>query len=261
MLNVLVPPTTLGLPAKPPARWAAKLPASWPVGRADVFWVTLSPATLASCDAVLSDGERARAESFRFAADRVRSVISRGSLRQLLGRYLGLDPRAVPIAPNPHGKPLLTMPGCNLRFNSTHSGELIIHAVTASTLVGIDVERIRAKPMAESMLGQFLNPVELCRLQRMPAALAHLEAHRLWTHKEAYLKALGTGLSLDPRSVDLALVAAPGGARQARVSHCGVGGLGSCWSVWELLRCPHYVATLVRADQPVPLHEVSFSPG
>lgn len=229
----------------------------WPSERADVCWVALPSAESRLADhlAVLSDLERARAARFRFAADRIRSVVARASLRRLLGSYLGLDPIDVSFAEGPHGKPLLADERCTLSFNTAHSGGLVVHVVSECSVVGIDVERIRFEPLGEAMLGEFLTRAEASRLRRMPLAAAHREAHRLWTHKEAYLKALGTGLSVNPRQVELGIGDEPCGEFGARISHCKVDASTPCWSVWDLACPPGYVATLVRPGPPVPVRE------
>lgn len=230
---------------------------SWPSERADVYWVALPSAETPVADhlAVLSELERSRAARFRFAADRIRSVVARASLRRLLANYLGLDPVNVSFAEGPHGKPFLADERCTLSFNTAHSGGLVVHVVTERSVVGIDVERIRPEPLGAAMLGEFLTPAETNRLRRMPLAEAHREAHRIWTHKEAYLKALGSGLSVNPRQVDLGIGDEPCVEFGARVSHCKVDALTPCWSVWDLACPPGYVATLVRAGRPVLVHE------
>lgn len=230
---------------------------SWPSARADVHWVALPvhEGDIADHLAVLSTPERLRAARFRFAADRIRCVVSRASLRRLLAHYLGLDPRDVALAEGPHGKPILADRSCTLTFNTAHSGDLVVHVVTACSLVGIDVERIRREPLGEAMLREFLSPTETRRLSQMPRAEAHLEAHRIWTHKEAYLKALGSGLSVDPRQVEVALGAEPRIAFGARISRCTFDALTPCWSVWDLACPAGYMATLVRSGRPVRLKE------
>jgi 4'-phosphopantetheinyl transferase len=126
---------------------------------------------------LLCERERERAERIVDARRRALWVRSRGALRALLARYLDRDPRALRFALGPHGKPRLQDreagrgvrgEGSDLRFNLSHSGELMLVAVTAGREVGVDVERARERYTAEFL--------------------------RAWTLREAAAKRLGAGL-------------------------------------------------------------------
>jgi len=157
-------------------------------------------ATEAECQqltALLSADEQERAAR-RLPDVRRRAVVSRGRLRQLLGRLLNLPPQTVPLATNPHGKPLLggSITG-SLAFNVSHSGDEGLIAVTRQGPVGVDLEI--AKPAQDAawarlMAGTIFSPEELYRWQALPehqAAAAILDA---WVAKEALFKAAGTGI-------------------------------------------------------------------
>lgn len=235
----------------------------WPSARVDVWRVDLSAAEtgLSNYAATLSEAERARAARFRFAIDRTRCVVSRGSLRRLLGAYLGARADRIALQDGLHGKPMLAdMARRPLRFNTAHSGDIVIHAVTAGGEVGIDIEQMRVQPFAESTLRGFLSAAEAARLRGMGPSLANREAYRLWTLKEAYLKARSCGLTVDPTDIDLGLADAPFGDFGARVVWRTEDDYPSQWSVWELATLPDYVTTLVRAGQPVPLCEWVMQP-
>jgi 4'-phosphopantetheinyl transferase len=148
--------------------------------------------------------------SRRFATDELRRrwAIGRGAVREILAGYLGIAARDVPIAPRPcaacggpHGKPALAPPADGLCFNVTHTGELLLVAVAQGREVGIDAEPVgRARPLAATA-HSWLGVPETRALERLPPHEREQALLRLWTLKEAYLKAVGVGLNADPREV------------------------------------------------------------
>lgn len=148
--------------------------------------------------ATLSPDERQRAARFHFDVHRQRFALSRGLLRTLLGYYLEADPATLPIVYGPQGKPGLE--GGSLRFNVSHSEDLALYALaldSSGTLeLGVDVESIRPVPYAESIARRFFCPAEWQEIQSLPPEQRAGAFFRCWTRKEAYVKALGGGLSV-----------------------------------------------------------------
>lgn len=151
--------------------------------------------------ALLSDDERDRASSFHFEADRARYVSTRSALRTLLGGYLGSAPHSVGLVTGPHGKPLLAeTTHRDLHFNVSHASTLIVVAISHGSPIGVDVEEVITDIPYREMASRFFSPEELRVLELRPvdAQLAHFFS--IWTRKEAYLKGIGTGLSIPPES-------------------------------------------------------------
>ncbi|HEX3728938.1 MAG TPA: 4'-phosphopantetheinyl transferase superfamily protein [Opitutaceae bacterium] len=144
--------------------------------------------------------ERRRLQRFRLAEDSAREATGRGVLRFLLGGYLGLRPPEVPLAAGPHGKPVLGPAApARLEFNLSHSGAWVLVALARGGRVGVDLERER--PVDEARIArEFFHPEEVAEWERQAEADRLAAFFRLWTLKEAYLKALGTGLSKPPGS-------------------------------------------------------------
>lgn len=163
---------------------------------------------LATCAALLSEEERARAARFRFPKDQQQFTITRALLRLLLGRYLHLSPAALRFGYGAQGKPWLleahNTPQ-SLRFNLAHSGDLILYAVRQERELGIDVEFIRAETSYETIAEQFFAPAEVAALRALPLAEQPQAFFNIWTRKEAFIKARGDGLSfpLDGFAVSL----------------------------------------------------------
>lgn len=183
-----------------------------PLGASDVHvWrFSLDPPTdlFAAFDRSLSDDERRRAARFRMGHLRRRYIAGRGGLRDILSRYLGCVPEAVAFSYGPHGKPGLDGEhrAVGLEFNLTHSHELAMCAVTRVGLVGVDVEEHRAmEEHGRKLIGRFFSPVEQSEFLALPEHDRLASFFRGWTRKEAYLKAVGTGLSTELDSFDVTL--------------------------------------------------------
>lgn len=157
---------------------------------------------------LLDQDERARAARFHFEQHRRRFVLSRGFLRILLGRYLQMEPERVRFTYGPYGKPsLLDEHGASrLRFNASHSHELAVYAFVQEHEIGVDVEYVKEDFATEDIGRHFFSADEVETLTGLPAAERTAAFFRCWTRKEAYIKALGSGLShpLDEFDVTLA---------------------------------------------------------
>ncbi len=154
--------------------------------------------------ASLSPEEQARAGRFYFHRDRRRYMVSRGALRAVLGHYLERPAHAVEFGYTDYGKPFL--PGSDLQFNVTHSHELALIALCREQLVGVDVEYIhRRLPDAPALAARFFSEAENVVFNSVPPA-EQLEAfYNCWTRKEAYIKAIGEGLSHPLDTFDVTL--------------------------------------------------------
>jgi 4'-phosphopantetheinyl transferase len=159
--------------------------------------------TLRKLEGLLSADERARAARFVLSDARRQFVAARGQLRQLLGLYLGWPPQRLRIRYGPHGKPHLAnvpegegMP----HFNITHCGDFALCALSFDREVGVDLERID-ESLDIGALGQhFLTPHEQGALTALTPRQHRLAYFRHWARKEAYVKARGCGLHMDPRT-------------------------------------------------------------
>ncbi|MGE5645272.1 MAG: 4'-phosphopantetheinyl transferase family protein [Acidobacteriota bacterium] len=139
---------------------------------------------------VLDPRERERAARFRFESDRRRFIASHTQLRRILARYLNVGPAAVRIEIGKLGKPSVEGP---VRFNMSHSGELALYAV-ALREVGVDVERIRTDLDVMGIASRFLPAPEALELGELEPGERTRAFFRLWTRREAWLKARGIGL-------------------------------------------------------------------
>lgn len=142
--------------------------------------------------ASLSCIEQRRLNAYRLAADKERFLLGRGSLRRLLGLWLGLAPEAVPLETGPRGKPHCA---CGPAFNLSHSGDLILLAVHTSRAVGVDVERLRPSLNWQAIANRMLPLTERQALAAFPETQRPEAFLAAWCRLEARLKARGTGLA------------------------------------------------------------------
>lgn len=144
-------------------------------------------------------------------------MVGRGLLRRILGQYLGCQPEQVRFGYGPFGKPaLLETPSTGkVSFNLAHSAGLVLYAITRDQEVGIDVERLRPIEEMEQIAERFFSSGERRALQALPAQQRQEAFFTCWTRKEAYLKALGSGLARSLAEFEVSLT--PG--EPARLVH------------------------------------------
>lgn len=192
-----------------PSEWV--IPAPPPgLGWEDIhIWradLDLPSASLAPLEASLTADERQRAARYHFPAHRDRWVAARGILRQILAGYLCIDPAWVRFDYGAYGKPAVRGMGEHgLCFSLTHAEGLALYAVTLRRRVGIDLEVPRQDLDIEGIAARQFSTAEGAALAAQPAGQRVEGFFRCWTRKEAYVKALGLGLSrpLDRFTVSL----------------------------------------------------------
>ncbi len=153
---------------------------------------------------VLGENERERAQRFRFPQHMERYVLAHSAVRRILSSQLNLEPSQIRFEVEASGKPILAGDGNSaLDINLSHSGELALFAMAKGRRVGVDVEHMESGRDHSEASPSFMSGREFARQMARPAADRPQAFFDCWTRKEAYLKALGTGLLLDPTSVEI----------------------------------------------------------
>jgi 4'-phosphopantetheinyl transferase len=194
---------------------------------------------------LLANDERERAARFRFDHLRHSFVIARAALRCLVGRYLGLHPADVEFRYGSRGKPSVPSE-FGIQFNTSHSGGLVVAAFAAGIPLGIDVELLRPMPDANDLASRFFCAEEAEELAALPASQRDAAFFNCWTRKEAYIKAIGDGLSapLDGFRVTLR----PGDS--ARFIHISRDTTAAAeWTLQDLRTTDGYKAALAYRDR------------
>ncbi|MEG3881717.1 4'-phosphopantetheinyl transferase superfamily protein [Microcoleus sp. herbarium7] len=190
----------------------------------------------------LSDSELHRAERFHFARDKNSFIVARGALRAILSRYLNVAPKLVQFSYGPCGKPEIAAHfDSTLCFNLSHSQGLALYAVTRGRKIGADIEQIRPVPNMESIAERFFSQQENAAFKAVSAEQKLAAFFNCWTRKEAYIKAIGDGLSfpLDRFSVSLT----PGEPAQL-LNVAGEGTAPNLWYLKALVPAPNYIAAI-----------------
>ncbi|MGA8086303.1 MAG: 4'-phosphopantetheinyl transferase superfamily protein [Terracidiphilus sp.] len=200
---------------------------------------------VARFERVLVSEEADRAARFRFRYLRESFVIARGALRSLLGLYLNVHPANIRFVYGLRGKPALAF-DTGIEFNMTHSGSLAVIAVTMGCPIGVDVEQIRPLSDMQDIANRFFCPEEATEVMSLPLAERERAFFRCWTRKEAYIKAIGDGLStpLDDCRVTVQPNAA---ARFVHVAHDIAA--AEAWMLHDLCFAPDYAGALAYRDQ------------
>ncbi|MEM7021255.1 MAG: 4'-phosphopantetheinyl transferase superfamily protein [Pseudomonadota bacterium] len=171
--------------------------------RVRVHAVELGPdraADEAACFALLDSEERVRAKRFRVEAPRRRFIITRGSLRVLLGAHLDVRPERLSFAAGEHGKPSLVVDGRSLKvgFNVSHTEDRGLIAIGEGA-VGVDIEFLGREADFDGVARVVFTTVEQAALQATDGQDRVALFYRLWTQKEALIKARGSGFAYPPR--------------------------------------------------------------
>jgi 4'-phosphopantetheinyl transferase len=198
---------------------------------------------------LLSEDETQRAARYRFDKHRNRFIMGRGTIRQILAVKGHCSPREISFELNRYGKPTLARPESTryLHFNASSSDTLGAIALSSAFPLGLDIEKIKfanARDYDGIVRNQFTSDEDNWYQKQAKSARIRV-FFEFWTCKEAYLKALGTGLSgkLDSFSINLEGV-------EPRVSHTDLEQGGqSRLSLSRLGICDDYVACLASPEK------------
>jgi 4'-phosphopantetheinyl transferase len=159
--------------------------------------LTESDKHTSACRECLSDDELERAARFRFPHLSNRFVVARGSVRMLLSKHLDLSPKSIRFHYDAFGKPEISpeQNTRNLRFNVSHSEDLALCAIAWQHDIGVDVEHVKPLPELWEVAQRFFASEEQAALAALPIEKQLEGFYKIWTRKEAYLKAIGKGLS------------------------------------------------------------------
>jgi 4'-phosphopantetheinyl transferase len=154
---------------------------------------------LRSLEKTLAPEECAKARRFRRELDRDRYVFAHGFLRSILARYLRTKPGEIVFSHGPDGKPELASGA--VRFNMSHSNDLVVCAISGGCHVGIDVERVR--PGVDRDVAKCFSPRGLQILEALPQPARWRTFFQGWTRMEACCKAFGEGLDVGLGAFDV----------------------------------------------------------
>jgi 4'-phosphopantetheinyl transferase len=167
-----------------------------------VVWIARlseSREAVSMLDALLDDSERERAGRFRFPDDRARFTIGRAMARKALGHFLQREPASISFTRTERGRPVL--PRHELAFNISHARDFIAVGVAKDARVGIDIECVDRKIDLMGLVERILSERDFRAFATLPEEEKLAAFFRVWTRKEAYLKARGEGISEGLQSI------------------------------------------------------------
>jgi len=156
--------------------------------------LNLPAETLGRLDLLLSEDERSKAQSFKFPHLRDRYIAARGMLRQTLAGYLAADPAGLRFVTGDYGKPALA--GDALHFNVSHTADALIIAIADIANIGVDIETVKPHRNLDSLAERCFSEREYRGWRQLAEDEQLLVFYRLWTKKEAFVKAVGRGIAV-----------------------------------------------------------------
>jgi 4'-phosphopantetheinyl transferase len=195
---------------------------------------------VSACYKLLSSEEQERARRFLVERARNEFVLTRGTLRSLLGRYLGSIPQDVRFRYAVRGKPALEG-GSDLSFNVSHTDGLALMAFVKRRAIGVDVENLDRKIKAERLAERFFSERERQALRPLRGDELQAAFFRCWTRKEAYIKAKGDGLSLPLHQFAVSIAATD---RDALLATMPDQAEAARWTICDVPMGPAYAAAV-----------------
>ena len=210
-------------------------------------FVGLTTVQIENLQEILSSDELTRAGRFHFERDQKRFIAARGILRKILAHYLDKKPHDIRFDYSDNGKPVLaSKSGCDtICFNLSHSGEFALYAVTPEQNIGIDIERIREDVDMDQISQRFFSPTDISSLNQIQKNNWPEIFFQYWTRKEAFLKAMGDGMSFPMEQCDVSLI---NGRVLSPIILPANNEKSSSWYVKDLFPCPGYAAAIAVED-------------
>lgn len=198
------------------------------------------PSTVQAFLEILSPDERVRAGKYYFHRDFEHFVVARGVLRDIISRYINVLPDKIQFFYDQYGKPRLTSCETPLCFNLSHAKGIALYAINKMHAIGVDIEYVREDFSTDEIAERFFSANELASLRALPSDLRTVAFFNCWTRKEAYIKALGEGLSHPLDRFTVSIIS----GQPARLLMTDDPGETSRWTLMELSAGDGYIASL-----------------
>lgn len=145
---------------------------------------------------LLNKEEHDRAFRYQFPIHKTRFIAARSMLRIISSQYLNLNPEEIIFAYDENEKPSFQSPNpLNLQFNLSHSENIAIYAFTIEHAIGVDIEKVQDH-FKLTLAKRFFSTQEYDDLLGFSATEQIPAFYRIWARKEAFLKAIGKGLTV-----------------------------------------------------------------
>lgn len=220
------------------------------VGVVDIWQIPLSiqATRIRDCRSILSQDENQRADRFYFDRDRNRFIAARSATRRILSMYVEMAPGDLVFCYGLKGKPELSaqQAGREIKFNLSHSRDVGLLTVARAQSVGVDIEFIDYDFASDEIATRFFSVKEVDTWRNLSSSQKAGAFFSCWTRKEAYIKALGEGLSVPLDSFDVAF--GPG-VEAALLRVASLPHEVARWSMYNVEAPAGYAAALVIEGQ------------
>jgi 4'-phosphopantetheinyl transferase len=205
---------------------------------------------------LLDANEIKRADAFHFEQHRLSFTVAHAAMRQILSAYVNVAPQNLVFVYGEQAKPELAAEcgGDHVRFNLSHSGCFALLAVAEGFSLGIDIERVNAEFLGEDIAERFFSRTEVSAFRAIAADSRADAFFSCWTRKEAYIKALGGGLSIPLDTFDVAF----GPGVPAALLRVSVVPDARRWSLYDVPAPQGYKAALVAESEKHRLRSLFF---
>ncbi len=156
---------------------------------------------------LLSDEEKKQVEKIKLGDVKNRSIISKAIIKNIISNYLGLNIKQIIFSYNEFGKPVIPerINSFRLNFNISHSGDLGLIAITRKNLIGIDVEKMNELDQIDDIINLCFTETEKYMLSCLESTEKKEVFYKIWTGKEAFIKAIGKGFSFPLKNISFRL--------------------------------------------------------
>ncbi len=246
-MSLCTPPTTVAFTEATPA-------ATLSLGELHIHCLDtrqLSAQDYTKAARIMSASELARAETF--VRGKTTYIASRWLLRRTLGAYLKVAPETLVFARSDKGKPYL--PGQALQFSLSHSEHWAVLAVGYAESIGVDIESLKRSRNLSAIAERYYHPSEFAQLQQLGEGEQTSYFYRLWTLKEAFFKALGSGISTGLEKITFGIEGEKiqGVIDQSLIDNTVTAGAGWHFFQWALSD-DHYLALASKSPMPPDVH-------
>ena len=153
----------------------------------------------------LSVNEKRNAARFIYEIDAFLFSVRHNLLRIILGNYLNCDPTKIKFNSNHYQKPHIAHPKTNIQFNISASSNRFVASFSLQHTIGVDIEVIRQIEDVKQLASDYFTVQESNWLESQPESMKTTAFFQLWSKKEALVKAIGKGLSIQLNTIDVLL--------------------------------------------------------
>ncbi len=164
-------------------------------GEALILYGDINSPLFNTADALtcLTEFELKKFHSYRFKDDRLRFLLARYILKSVASKIAGREIGEAEPTFTEFGKPIFT--DIPLHFSISHSGRFSSVAFSLDYQLGLDIEMVRSVQDAKQLSKRFFSIEENLFLEKTGQSALLDNFFRVWSAKEAYIKALGRGIS------------------------------------------------------------------